>query len=54
VPVGLLPLTVEQVLPDRVSANAVYERDGCYFYKTPEEYVLIATVAAPDARQPYC
>ncbi len=54
VPVGLLPLTVEQALPVNVPAGAVYERDGCYYYRTTEQFVAIATVAAPDARQPYC
>lgn len=54
VPVDLLPLTVEQVLPDAVPATAVYERSGCYYYRAADRFVPIATRAAPDGPQPYC
>ncbi|MEJ6396401.1 hypothetical protein [Yoonia sp. 208BN28-4] len=54
VPVSLLPLTVEQALPAGVPAAAVYERGGCYFYRSPDRFVQIETVAAPDAPQPNC
>ena len=51
VPVGLMPLTVEQVLPDAVAASAVYERGGCYYYKTDAGFDLIETHAALDAQE---
>jgi len=49
VPVGLLPLTVEQSLPDAVPATAVYERSGCYYYRTANGFERIETTAAKDA-----
>jgi len=46
---GIVPLTVEQSLPDDVSAFNVLQRDGCYFYPYHGQLVLIETTAAPDA-----
>lgn len=47
---GIVPLTVEQSLPNTVSALSVLQRDGCYFYPAPDgRLVLIETTAAPDA-----
>ena len=48
VPVSLLPLTVEQALPDDVAASDVVERDGCYYYQTETGLELIPTQPAPD------
>lgn len=46
---GIVPLTVEQSLPDTVSAFSVLQRDGCYYYPSRQGLVLIETTAAPDA-----
>ena len=46
---GIVPLTVEQSLPDNVPATAVLQRDGCYYYPTDSKLILIETTAAPDA-----
>ena len=46
---GILPLTVEQSLPNDVPAFNVLQRDGCYYYPLFGELVLIETTAAPDA-----
>lgn len=46
---GILPLTVEQSLPNDVPAFNVLQRDGCYYYPSFGELVLIETTAAPDA-----
>lgn len=50
-PVTLLPLTVEQALPDGVSPLDVRERGGCYYYRTPSGFTRIDTTSAPDASQ---
>lgn len=46
---GIVPLTVEQSLPDDVPAFSVLQRDGCYYYPSFGRLVLIETTAAPDA-----
>ena len=46
---GIVPLTVEQSLPDDVSAFSVLQRNGCYYYPSNGRFVLIETTAAPDA-----
>ena len=46
---GIVPLTVEQALPDDVPAFNVLQRDGCYYYPSFGRLVLIETTAAPDA-----
>ncbi|UWQ99355.1 hypothetical protein K3729_00715 [Rhodobacteraceae bacterium S2214] len=46
---GIVPLTVEQSLPDDVSAFSVLQRDGCYYYPSFDRLILIETTAAPDA-----
>jgi len=45
----IVPLTVEQALPDNVPAFNVLQRDGCYYYPSFGRLVLIETTAAPDA-----
>jgi hypothetical protein len=47
----LLPLTVEQSLPNNVPASAVRKRGGCYFYATSTGLVLIETTPAPGAAE---
>ena len=47
--VDLLPLTVEQALPPDVSPLDVWERGGCYYYRTPIGFTRITTTSAPDA-----
>jgi hypothetical protein len=46
---GIVPLTVEQSLPDNVPAFNVLQRDGCYYYPSFGQLILIETTAAPDA-----
>ena len=46
---GIVPLTVEQSLPDNIPAFAVLQRNGCYYYPSFGRLVLIETTAAPDA-----
>jgi hypothetical protein len=46
---GIVPLTVEQSLPDHVPAFNVLQRDGCYYYPSFGQLILIETTAAPDA-----
>lgn len=46
---SILPLTVEQALPDDVPAITVLQRDGCYYYPSFGRLILIETTAALDA-----
>jgi hypothetical protein len=46
---GIVPLTVEQALPDNIPAFNVLQRDGCYYYPSFGRLILIETMAAPDA-----
>jgi hypothetical protein len=46
---GIVPLTVEQSLPDNIPAFNVLQRDGCYYYPYLGRVILIETTAAPDA-----